>query len=196
LKLFLRQLSSPAVLISLAALVLASSGFAIAASTSATSPTIKACYKKKKGTLRILRSGKCKKSETAISWNKQGIQGVAGTPGAQGGTGATGTAGSARAYAHVNSSGTVDDTQSKNVSSSNVSRPTTGAYCFHDLGFTPQNAVASIDAGTFSPGSSNPIAYVSLPGGGGFCPGSTTQVGVFLWNATSTANHGFYVSIN
>ena len=73
----------------------------------------------------------------------QGPQGSPGSKGDKGDKGDTGAPGSALAYAHVLSGGTLDATKSKNVSASNVSHPATGKYCFQNLTFSPQNAVAS-----------------------------------------------------
>ena len=40
--------------------------------------TLKACADKKTGVMRYIAKGKCKKTETALSWNQMGIQGTAG----------------------------------------------------------------------------------------------------------------------
>jgi type VI protein secretion system component Hcp len=61
---------------------------AIAATSS---DTIHGCYSKSKGNLRIASS--CKRTETAITWNKQGPRGLTGAQGAQGIPGAPGTPG-------------------------------------------------------------------------------------------------------
>lgn len=74
----------------------------------------------------------------------QGPQGSPGSKGDKGDKGDTGAPGSALAYARVLSGGTLDATKSKNVSASNVSHPATGKYCFQNLTFSPQNAVASL----------------------------------------------------
>ena len=84
------------------ALVFAMGGFAVAANQSATkSTTIKACYSKKTGELRVLKAKKrCRKSERALRWNKKGrrgARGATGPPGPAGATGAKGEAGAAGA---------------------------------------------------------------------------------------------------
>jgi NADPH-dependent glutamate synthase beta subunit-like oxidoreductase len=145
----LRSFSSPSVWISLAALVLASGGLAVAAIPSASNDTVRACYKKKNGQLRIVKRGKCKKSETAISWNKEGPQGLTGKPGvagAQGTQGATGSAGSALAYAHVNADGSLDASRSKNIASVTKPGGFIGIYCVDVASGTPQNAVVTGEA--------------------------------------------------
>jgi hypothetical protein len=72
---------------------LACGGAALAVGGSA-ADTIKGCYKKSTGDLRVLKSGaSCKSSELAISWNKDGPKGAAGAPGAKGADGAPGAKG-------------------------------------------------------------------------------------------------------
>src|SRR4051794_26750910 len=61
---------------------------AIAATSS---DTIHGCYSKSKGNLRV--ADHCKRTEVAISWNKQGPRGLTGAQGAQGIPGAPGTPG-------------------------------------------------------------------------------------------------------
>lgn len=73
-------------------------GANISASISA-SNSINACVNKKTGVIRQLTKGKCTSNETALTWNKagvqgaQGLQGPQGTQGAQGAQGARGPAG-------------------------------------------------------------------------------------------------------
>ena len=78
----LRRRPSP-IVISLAALVFAMSGLAVAASVGG-GGTIKACYRKKGGSLRI--ASKCSKREKALSWNRRGPQGLRGFKGRPGPT--------------------------------------------------------------------------------------------------------------
>jgi hypothetical protein len=73
------------------ALVLAMSGFAVAA-IPGPDGVIHGCYQKTKGTLRV--ATKCSKSEKAIAWNQkgpQGLQGIQGIQGIQGTQGVPGT---------------------------------------------------------------------------------------------------------
>jgi hypothetical protein len=59
----------------------------------ASAPTVKACADKKTGALRL--SGKCKKTEKAVSWAQQGPGGSTGPAGPLGPAGATGAGGPA-----------------------------------------------------------------------------------------------------
>jgi hypothetical protein len=74
------------------ALVLATTGFAVAAIPDS-SGSITGCYAKKKGNLRVIdASKKCRKGERKIAWNQEGPPGAAGPkgdPGAPGAPGAT-----------------------------------------------------------------------------------------------------------
>lgn len=86
-----RRRPSPALIVSLMALVLAMGGFAVAAIPDG-SGVFHACYKKKKGTLRLVSStSKCKKkSEKGVSWNQKGTAGANGAAGAKGDSGPAG----------------------------------------------------------------------------------------------------------
>jgi|SRR5919108_3096166 hypothetical protein len=102
LKGILQRRTSPALIVSLMALVLAMGGFAMAAIPDGNG-VINGCYKKKKGTLRLVsRSGKCKKSERAISWNQKGAAGAAGQAGARGDKGDKGDTGDTGAAGATN----------------------------------------------------------------------------------------------
>jgi len=133
----------------------------------------------------------CKRKETLL--DPAQFVGPAGPPGAPG---AAGAPGSALAFAYVNPDGSVDATISHNISSSNVTVGSSpGAYCFHDLSFTPSNITATLDAASFSPGTTNPIMSTAIPGGGGFC-GVSTEAGVFIWTGSTNEAHGFFVVFN
>ena len=80
---------SPAMAVAVAALVAAGGGMAVAASS--TNPVIHACANKKTGALRL--ASKCRKSERAVSWSKEGLQGSRGLTGATGLAGSTGPQG-------------------------------------------------------------------------------------------------------
>ena len=56
---------------------------------------IKACADKKTGVMRYIAKGKCKKTETSLSWGQIGPQGLPGTAGTNGVAGAKGEAGTA-----------------------------------------------------------------------------------------------------
>jgi hypothetical protein len=76
--------------VALVALVMASTGWAIAA-TSPRSSVIRACANKKTGALRL--AGKCRHSERSVAWNQTGPQGRGGPSGLAGATGTAGAAG-------------------------------------------------------------------------------------------------------
>ena len=135
----------------------------------------------------------CKRKETLL--DPAQFVGPAGPPGAPG---AAGAPGSALAFAHVNPDGSVDsNVASHNISSSNITVGSSpGAYCFHDLSFTPNNIIATLDAASFSPGATDPTMSTAIPGGGGFCAAGTTQAGVFIWTGSTNEAHGFFVTFN
>ena len=62
---------------------------------------IKACADKKTGVMRYIAKGKCKKTETSLSWGQIGPQGLAGTNGTAGAKGDIGTAGPNGQNIHV-----------------------------------------------------------------------------------------------
>lgn len=57
------------------------------------SETINGCYNTSNGSLRVLTSGQCRTSETAVSWNKTGPQGEQGPQGERGEQGEQGEQG-------------------------------------------------------------------------------------------------------
>jgi hypothetical protein len=87
-------------------------GYALAASNS---KTITVCADKKTGVLHLKTRGRCKSSQTRVTWNQQGPQGVQGSQGAagpQGPAGAQGPVGSqgpagVTVWANVADNGTV-----------------------------------------------------------------------------------------
>jgi hypothetical protein len=89
-----RRLSlSPATVLAFAALVFALGGFA-AAAIPGSDGTIKACYLKKGGTLRVIDSAKrCAKGEKQLSWSQKGPAGPAGAKGDTGPSGPRGDRG-------------------------------------------------------------------------------------------------------
>lgn len=133
---------TPAMGISLVALVLAAAGGAYAATAS---QTITACVRHQGGTLYI---GKCQEHDHKVSWNQRGQRGLPGPKGNVGPTGPqgpagpqgpTGAAGSARGWAVVGPTGAVS-TQGGAVTIK-VIHYGTGKYC---LQFSP-------DPGYYSP---------------------------------------------
>jgi hypothetical protein len=116
----------------------------------------------------------------------QGPKGDPGVPGLAGPKGERGDPGSALAYAHVNADGTVDDSRSRGISSANVTKRITSSYCFHDLAFTPDNAVATIDYGGSSTGREIAQVEIATSGAAVDCaPGETIEV------ATANPSTGF-----
>jgi len=71
-----------------------------------------------------------------------GVPGQRGAPGDKGDKGDPGEPGSARAYAFVNSDGSVDETRSKGVVDANVAG-VGNTYCFTGLAFTPRNVIVT-----------------------------------------------------
>jgi hypothetical protein len=65
-------------------------GYAFAASNS---KTITVCADKKTGVLHLKTHGRCKSTQTRVTWNQQGPPGAQGQQGPQGATGATGAQG-------------------------------------------------------------------------------------------------------
>jgi hypothetical protein len=105
---------------SILTLLVVGGGYAIASSGG----TISACSHK--GT-HVLYTGKCKDGDKKLTWNQtgprgpqgiQGVKGLQGPQGVQGIQGNTGSAGSAVAYAHVLTDGSLDASNSSNVTTS------------------------------------------------------------------------------
>jgi hypothetical protein len=78
--------------VSVVALVVAATGVAVAA-IPGRDGTIRACYNKANGALRVISSGKCHKSEKALTWSQRGPQGAAGQNGQNGQNGNKGDKG-------------------------------------------------------------------------------------------------------
>jgi hypothetical protein len=84
-----RLIPPPAMAVALVALLAASTGWAIAATSN--HPVIRACANKKTGVLRLAK--RCRRRERSISWDKEGFQGPQGLTGATGATGPAGPTG-------------------------------------------------------------------------------------------------------
>jgi len=170
-----RRRPSPAMILALVALVVASAGSATAASVLITDSS-----QVERGSINSgdLANGRgvntadlTARAKRALA-PKAGPQGPEGDRGAQGPAGARGEAGTqgqpgadgtARAFAYVNADGTLDQGNSKGINS--VSRAQEGIYCF-DLGQTARNAVASADVSSAASDSDLPFGaapYPSLP---------------------------------
>lgn len=120
----------------------------------------------------------------------QGPRGDTGPQGQKGDRGDPGPAGTALAFAHVNQDGTVDQPNSKSVASANVASPATGVYCISGLGFTPRSAVASVGFA----GTGFDIA-VTLGAGGGCSAGTQISISAFS-NSNALADTDFMIVIN
>jgi hypothetical protein len=195
---------SPAVVIAFTAVVLAIGGFAFAAAIPDRNGVIHACYKKKKGALRVVRAGKhCSRRERPLAWNQRGRTGPRGRTGSRGRTGRTGSrgptgpAGSAVAYAQVNGGAatggdTVNSAKAKNVSDSQVTHPATGLYCFY-LSFTPANVVATAD---WVSNGTNVLSAASLSDSPS-CPNvETASVTLRNVEAATDKDGNFFVAFN
>jgi hypothetical protein len=100
---------SPATVMAFIALVFAMGGFAVAA-IPGPAGTIKGCYKKNKGTLRVIsHTKKCRKSERTLTWNQRGPAGAQGAPGQQGQQGQQGQPGqdATKLFAYIRDAGSV-----------------------------------------------------------------------------------------
>lgn len=100
----------------LGVLVTAVSIGAVTNASAANDKSITACANKKTGAMRLLTKGKCKSTETSLSWNQQGPTGntgeagpagPAGTAGPTGAAGATGATGARGASGPAGSNATV-----------------------------------------------------------------------------------------
>jgi hypothetical protein len=90
--------------IALLALFLALGGTSYAVTdgfSAASSSKFHACVKKKDGAMRLLTKGRCKRTERAISWNRQGLASLPGASGSPGGTGPAGATGATPTGYHV-----------------------------------------------------------------------------------------------
>ena len=86
-----RSIATFAAGVTLAVIALGAAQYVQAASDS----IITACASKSSGAIRLLNKGSCKKTETKVSWNMQGIQGLQGPPGDTGPKGDSGAAATA-----------------------------------------------------------------------------------------------------
>ena len=133
--------------------VAAGGGYAVAASGH--NSMVSACVSKK---THVLYTGKCKRHDTPLTWNRQGPRGArgatgatgpAGATGAKGAKGATGPAGpagptgpagadgTAKAYGIVGSDLTLSE--AKGVTQAQVSSPGTGVVCITVTGVSSAN---------------------------------------------------------
>jgi hypothetical protein len=146
---------SPALIVAIVAVVIATTGFAVA-KIPGKGGVIHACYEKESGALRVVNHKKCPRGSKALAWNqkgRKGSKGSRGAAGAKGDTGNTGASGTATAFARVAANGTLEPgdsgRQNKNVIAANVEHDVTtgtGHYCFGGLPFGVASAVVSPDS--------------------------------------------------
>jgi hypothetical protein len=195
MKRVVRRRPSPALIVSMMALVLAMGGLAVAAIPDS-SGVIHGCYKKKKGTLRLVSGSKCKKSEKSITWNQKGVAGTNGAAGAKGDKGNQGDAGTAVAYAFVNSDGTIDPDHSRGVTDANFSKGGTGHYCIKNLSFTLRSGIVTADHNPFANGSSDRIGTLDLPNAStshGTCGAGTPTVRMYDVSSAALVDGPFFI---
>jgi hypothetical protein len=179
---------APAVVVWIAALALAVSGFAVAAATRSSRSTsvIHACVKKKAGTVRIVTSAKqCRRRERSVSWNRQGPVGVTGR---QGSAGTAGAPGSALAYAHVDSAGNLDASRTKGPTATKLG---TGSLCYV-VSPPPVNVTTAVEESIhFVFATVDPLR---IPSG---CPAGTNAFARTIRNGTALIEEApYYIAFN
>lgn len=98
------------------------------------------------------------------------------------------------AYAHIFANGTVDEANSHNITSADVSHPEEGVYCISDLPVTPHVILAEVDS-VDGPGVTE--ASVFTEGAFGCPPGTDAQIVTFEPDTIEFTDYGggFYVVI-
>lgn len=188
---------SPSMVVALLALVLATSGSAVAASLITSSQI-------KDGTIQLkdinTKARKALKGQRGPQGPQgpRGANGTNGTNGAAGPTGPAGPAGTALAYATVSSAGTVSS--ALNVTTANVTKPaaSTGFYCFSGLPFTPHNAQVTL-VEPFPVGETLGIAArvaLGTPNAGFNCPTGSQGIVTIRKDATGLEDHPFSILFN
>lgn len=90
------------------------------------------------------------------------------------------------AFARVQSEGSVDSSNSKGISSANVSSPKTGVYCIKVPAFSPKGGQVTLES------ESNPEATAQIEvGGTASCP--APEVEVSTWKGLTGIKAAFYV---
>ncbi len=138
--------------------------------------------------------GKTGRTGAAGALGVAGKEGAQGKAGLQGKEGATGPAGSAVAFARVEANGTLDQANSKNITSAELS-VTPGVYCV-----TPSVPVKSItisephvggDNGAYAQADLTALDGINLN-----CPGSPVYVTTWKAGGTTLESHTFYLVFN
>ena len=121
------------------------------------------------------------------------LHGRRGPRGPAGARGPAGPAGSAKAFAHINSDGTLDAAGSSGVTAGNFVHNGAGEYCFSGMTFTPKNVVSTIDAASGG-ASASAVAHAAL-GTANVCP-ANSQVAVITANNGVSGDYGTYILFN
>ena len=182
---------TPAIVVWIAALALAIGGLAVATASrsSRSNSVIRACVKKKSGTVRIVASAKqCQRRERGVSWNRRGVRGPVGSTGRQGLAGSAGGQGSALAYAHVDSAGNLDTSRTKGLTATKLG---VGSLCFV-VTPPPSNVTTAVeDASQFVFATVDPIR---IPSG---CPAGTNAFARTIRNGSILIENGpYYITFN
>jgi len=185
---------SPALVISITALVMASTGTAVAVTKITSSAQIKRGVVNS-GDIRdktIQMRDTSSKLRNALR-GQRGLRGRRGPAGAAGKKGDPGAPGSALAFAHVTgATADVDEANSKNVTDANVSHGSlVGYFCF-DLPFTPKSVIATVDLGSQDTG----FATAQLGNSAGGCPSSAEASVKVSVDGGGGENDDFFVVFN
>jgi hypothetical protein len=151
--------------------------------------------KKKKG--KKGKQGPRGRAGPAGSAGPAGAPGPTGPTGPKGNDGLPGAPGVALAYAHVKADGTLDTSETSNLSSANMRKPGTGIYCIGNTSFTPHNAVATVDSTTADGGATAQVRVTLLPAHPPDCMNAGETIEVKTFSSGSTAgDEPFYIDIN
>jgi hypothetical protein len=196
----MKRKPSPALIVSIIALIVACSGSAVAAS----GVIIKNSRQIAKGAITSsdLRNHKgvgfadLTPSAVRSIQGLKGAQGPKGDPGKQGPPGA----GTASAFALIGDNANVVASLSQNITQANVyAGGTPGQYCIKGLSFTPKSVIASIDAEDVGPSNNATISTSTGDQGSTACP-QGSQAGIYTVSTTGgtpkLAKVAFYVIIN
>ena len=155
-----RYRPSPALIVALIALIVASAGVGVGA-------TLITGNQIKNGSIKGVDIKNHSITKAKLKGNFQGPRGTTGAQGLQGLQGQRGPAGEAVAYARVAADGTLEPgdggKQNKNIVASSIQHASAGVYCFGGLPFAVASAMVSPDsAGDIT---TNTIASVAIQRG-------------------------------
>ena|SRR5436190_2827190 len=194
---------SGSMLVALLALVMATTGSAVAASLITSKQIKDGTITTKDINKKAIKSLKGKTGATGPQGasgpqgpkGDTGAAGVKGDKGDAGTNGTNGANGTAVAFARILGNGSVTAAQTKGFDGATVTHPATGYYCISGLSFSPKNAVGS---GQFL--QDKVSTFINNGLGYGSCPG-TTQVSVALQQdgggvGDSATDGPFMININ